>query len=79
MYGAAWSTPAKYNFGIKAARIMQKLIVRDGKIGKASAFMARLLPPLGAWTAWRDAPAVAPKSFREQWKSMEGTGQNRER
>lgn len=77
MYGAAWSGRAKYNLGIKAARMMQKLIVRDGKIGKASAFMARLLPPLGAWTAWRDAPAVAPRSFREEWRSMQQTGQNR--
>jgi L-lactate dehydrogenase complex protein LldF len=71
MYGAAWSGPAKYRFGIKAARIMQKLIVRDGKIGKVSGLLAGLLPPLGAWTAWRDAPAVAPISFREQWRREE--------
>ena len=69
VYGFAWSSPVSYGIGLKAARIIQKLVVRDGKIGKASGFMAKLLPPLGAWTAWRDAPPVAPKSFREEWKT----------
>ena len=68
LYGFAWSSPARYRFGLKAARLMQKLIVRDGKIGKVSGTVARLLPSLGAWTAWRDAPAVAPRSFRDEWR-----------
>lgn len=68
LYGFAWSGPRSYALGTKAARVMQKLVVREGKIGKASGFMAKLMPPLGAWTAWRDAPAVAPRSFREQWR-----------
>jgi len=77
MYGFVWSGQLSYGLGIKAARIMQKLIVRDGKIGKASGFMAKLLPPLGVWTAWRDAPAVAPKSFREEWrKTLRSNGGN---
>ena len=69
MYGMAWSGQFSYGLGMKAARLMQKLVVRDGKIGKASGFMARLLPPLGAWTAWRDAPSVAPRSFRDEWRT----------
>lgn len=68
MYGKAWSGKFSYGLGTKAARLMQKLIVRDGKIGKASGLIARLLPPLGAWTAWRDAPPIAARSFREMWK-----------
>ena len=77
VYGFAWSSPFLYGFGIKTARMMQKLVVRDGKIGKASGFMAKLLPPLGAWTAWRDAPTVAPKSFREEWRtSLRSNGKN---
>lgn len=68
MYGKAWAGQFSYGLGTKAARLMQKLVVRDGKIGKASGLIAKLLPPLGAWTAWRDAPAVAPRSFREIWK-----------
>ena len=69
LYGFAWSNPTSYKLGIKAGRVLQKLIMRDGKIGKASGLMAKLLPPLGAWTAWRDAPAVAPRSFREEWNA----------
>jgi L-lactate dehydrogenase complex protein LldF len=69
LYGYAWSSHFSYGLGMKGARVMQKLIVRDGKIGKVSGFMAKLLPPLGAWTAWRDAPTVAPRSFREQWRT----------
>ena len=68
MYGRAWSGPFSYGLGMKAARLMQKLVVREGKIGKASGLIAKLLPPLGAWTAWRDAPAIAPRSFRQMWK-----------
>ena len=68
LYGKAWSGHIPYEIGTKAARLMQKLVVRDGKIGKASGMIAKILPPLGAWTAWRDAPAVASKSFRDIWR-----------
>jgi len=69
MYGMAWSGQFSYGLGMKAARLMQRLVVRDGKIGKASGIIAKLLPPLGAWTAWRDAPAVASRSFRDEWRT----------
>ncbi len=69
LYTLAWSRPTLYKFGIKASRLMQKLVAKDGKIGKVSALLSKLVPPLGAWTAWRDAPVVAPRSFREIWKS----------
>lgn len=68
LYAFAWSRPALYKFGTKAARLMQKFIAKDGKIGKVSGFLAALIPPLGAWTAWRDAPTIAPKSFRDEWR-----------
>lgn len=67
-YAKAWGNPVTYRFGIKAARVMQKLVAREGKIGKVGGVLTKLLPPLGAWTASRDAPAVARKSFRELWK-----------
>jgi len=56
---------------MKAARSMQRFVARDGKIGKVGGLIARLIPPLGAWTASRDAPVVAPISFREMWREKE--------
>lgn len=70
-YSQAWAKASTYKFGTKAARVMQKLIARDGKIGKVSGLLAKIAPPLGNWTAWRDAPTVAPKSFREMWAENE--------
>ncbi len=29
----------------------------------------RIMPPLGAWTKWRDLRPLAPQSFREQWRA----------
>jgi L-lactate dehydrogenase complex protein LldF len=74
LYGSMWSRAGRYNFGTKAARVMQKLVVRKGKIGKVSGFIAKLVPPLGAWTAWRDAPPIAPKTFRQQWREKLRSG-----
>ncbi len=69
LYSFAWSRPTLYKLGIKMSRMMQKFVAKDGKIGKVSNLFSKLVPPLSAWTAWRDAPTVAPKSFREVWKS----------
>jgi L-lactate dehydrogenase complex protein LldF len=69
LYSRLWGNAASYRFSIRVGRHVQKLILRDGKIGKAGSVMAKLAPPLGAWTAWRDAPTIAPRSFREIWKA----------
>jgi len=29
----------------------------------------RIMPPLEAWTKWRDLRPLAPQSFREQWRA----------
>ncbi len=68
IHSRMWSGPGTYSLGTKVARIMQRTVARDGKIGKVGGLVSRLAPPLGAWTAWRDAPVVAPKSFRELWR-----------
>jgi hypothetical protein len=47
---------------------MQRLVVHQGRIGKLSGLAAKLAPPLAAWTASRDLPPLAPRSFREQWR-----------
>ena len=75
VYGLAWSNAGVYNFGTKTARLMQKFVAKNGKIGKVSGLMAKIAPPLGNWTEFRDAPTVAPKSFREIWK--EGLATNK--
>jgi L-lactate dehydrogenase complex protein LldF len=67
LYALAWSRSGAYRLGTKTARLMQKIAARGGKIGKVSGVLAKLAPPLAAWTESRDAPAVAPKSFREIW------------
>ena len=68
LYGYLWSGTGKYRFGMKTARLFQKLIVRNGKMDKPGNLVSRLMPPLANWTAWRDAPPLAPKSFREKWQ-----------
>ena len=68
MYSQMWSRSGTYTLSMRAARLMQRFISRDGKIGKVGGMLAVLVPPLGAWTAWRDAPVVASKSFREMWR-----------
>ena len=68
LYARAWSSPALYEWGGRLARLLQPLVVRGGRIGKIGGLLARLAPPLAAWTEWRDAPPLAPRSFREQWR-----------
>ena len=68
VYSLAWSNSGVYGLGTKAARLMQKFVAKNGKIGEVSGLMAKIAPPLGNWTAFRDAPVIAPKSFREIWK-----------
>ena len=78
LYTFAWSHPALYEWSMRMARLLQRPTVRDGRIGTVTGLLARLVPPLGAWTAWRDAPPIAPRTFREQWRDQH-TGQDRER
>lgn len=72
-FASAWRNEKRYRFGTRVGRLLQRALVRQGKIGKVSKLVAGLMPPLGAWTAWRDAPAIAPRSFREIWKDELGS------
>jgi L-lactate dehydrogenase complex protein LldF len=65
MYSFLWRRPRLYSFGARLSRAFQNTIVKNGK---ARSGFSGLVPPLGAWTQWRDAPAIAPKTFREIWK-----------
>ena len=68
LYVFAWSRPMLYEWGARGGRLFQRLVVTQGRIGKVSGLIARIAPPFGAWTAWRDAPPIAPRTFREQWR-----------
>jgi L-lactate dehydrogenase complex protein LldF len=64
MYSFLWRRPRLYSFGARLSRAFQNTIIKNGK---ARSGFSGLVPPLGAWTQWRDAPAIAPKTFREIW------------
>jgi L-lactate dehydrogenase complex protein LldF len=68
LYAFTWSHPSLYEWGARIARVFQRATVKQGRIGKISGVMAKLAPPLGAWTAWRDARPIASRTFREQWR-----------
>jgi L-lactate dehydrogenase complex protein LldF len=74
LYARAWSSPALYLWGARVARVLQRAVVRRGRIGKVGGLLAKLAPPLAAWTEWRDAPPLAPRTFREQWRSGQYAG-----
>lgn len=63
----AWGMkhPSVYTLGGSLARLGQRFLARQGWIRSFPAF------PLSRWTAGRDLPALAPKSFRERWKEIE--------
>lgn len=67
-YAFAWSRPTLYEWGTRIARLLQRAVVSQGRIGKVSGFVAMIVPPFGAWTAGRDAPPIAQRTFREQWR-----------
>jgi L-lactate dehydrogenase complex protein LldF len=57
--------PVLYRLAAPVARLLQRPFTRDGAI--------RRLPfPFDAWTRTRDLPAVAPRTFQEQWRELEG-------
>ena len=60
--------PGLYEWNAKAGRFFQRLILRDGRIGKVGGMLSRLAPPLGAWTSARDLRPMAQRSFRELWR-----------
>jgi L-lactate dehydrogenase complex protein LldF len=68
LYAFTWSRPGLYEWGGRIMRLLQRPAVKDGRIGKVGGVIGKLVPPLGAWTAWRDARPLAPRSFREMWR-----------
>jgi L-lactate dehydrogenase complex protein LldF len=72
-YAFAWSSQRRYELGIKIARLAQRPAMRNGRIGRVGRVLSKLAPSLAAWTEWRDAPAVANRSFRDEWRQLKRT------
>jgi L-lactate dehydrogenase complex protein LldF len=66
----AWlmTSPRRYAWSARCARLGQRLVVRAGWVRSSRWF------PLSAWTEDRDLPALAPKSFRQRWKDLDSEG-----
>ena len=65
LWAKVMTRPWLYRAGARMARSFQKLIVKDGKIGKVTSLGA----PLWGWTSGRDLRPIEARSFREQWRS----------
>ncbi len=72
LFAAVMRRPWLYELSIETGRVFQRLIVRQGRIGKVEQAMSGLLPPLSAWTDARDLRPFAANTFREQWRSSGG-------
>ena len=68
LFALVMGSPGLYERNARAGRLFQRLVMRDGRIGKVSGMLSRLAPPLGAWTSARDLRPMAQRSFRELWR-----------
>ncbi len=68
VFAAVMQRPGFYELTAKLARVFQRAIVKEGRIGRVGRTMSRVMPPLGGWTSARDLRPLADKSFREQWR-----------
>lgn len=56
-----------YRFTLWLGRLLQKPFVRG------NAMITKMPGPAGRWTAERDLPPIAAKTFRQRWKKREAT------
>jgi L-lactate dehydrogenase complex protein LldF len=69
LFAVVMTRPRVYELSVKLGRLLQRPIVRRGRIAKVGGMFARLAPPLGAWTSARDLRPIAESTFREQWRA----------
>jgi L-lactate dehydrogenase complex protein LldF len=77
LYSRAWAGNKVYQLGNKTARFMQKMVVKENKIGKVGGIIGAFAPPLKSWTEFRDAPVMAEKSFREIWRERSAVNKDK--
>jgi L-lactate dehydrogenase complex protein LldF len=68
LFAAVMTRPRLYEWNNRGARLLQRLVVSDGRIGKVGKLLSRVIPPLGGWTNARDLRPLAPSTFRELWR-----------
>ena len=69
LFGIAWRSPLLYRLGIVLGRLLQRAFMNNGRIPGTAHFIFKGTTPIDAWTDERDAPSIAPKSFREIWNA----------
>jgi L-lactate dehydrogenase complex protein LldF len=73
IFAFVMTRPRVYEFSIKLGRLLQRPIVRRGRILKVGGMLASVAPPLSAWTNARDLRPIAESTFREQWRKGRST------
>jgi L-lactate dehydrogenase complex protein LldF len=69
LFAAVMTRPRVYELGAKLGRLLQRPMVRRGRVGQVGGMLAQLAPPLSAWTNARDLRPIAESTFREQWRA----------
>ncbi len=69
IWAAVMSSRRLYELSGSLFRVLQRFIVRGGKIGSIGGLPARLAPPLAAWTTSRDLRPIDKNTFRERWRN----------
>ena len=69
LWATIMSSPTLYNASAKLGRLMQRLLVSNGRIGKLAGTSAWLFPQLKAWTNARDLRPLDRSSFRAYWRN----------
>lgn len=62
LWAAAWRTPARFLRFARGGRLLQAPLSLGGRRLRRAPY------PLSRWTRGRDLPALARRTFREQWK-----------
>jgi L-lactate dehydrogenase complex protein LldF len=69
LWAAVMTRPQLYEWCGRTLRVLQRFVIRGGKIGKVAGLLARVAPPLAAWTSVRDLRPIETSTFREQWRN----------
>lgn len=69
MFVMVMTRPRLFRQLVGMLRAFQRLAGTTERVGRANVVLRRVVPPLGAWTSWRDLRPLAPRSFHELWRA----------